>query len=122
MYWAGRLLTIAAIPVYFLAFAGVLRNKRVTFKTTPKGDLAGLDEPDELLVFKPHLILSGLLLTGLTVAYARGHTSGVFVVWGLSTAALLSSFFIRNALRLIGKRLAVAARWSWTAIARAAIF
>src|ERR1039458_226433 len=28
---------IAAIPIYFLAFVGVLRKKRVTFKTTPKG-------------------------------------------------------------------------------------
>jgi cellulose synthase/poly-beta-1,6-N-acetylglucosamine synthase-like glycosyltransferase len=97
--WAGRFLTIAVIPIYFLALVGVLRNKRVTFKTTPKGDASGGEEGDALMVFKPHLVLSTVILAGLAVAVARGHTSVVFLAWGSATACLLSSFFVSHLCR-----------------------
>jgi hypothetical protein len=90
MYWEGRLVTIAATPVYLLAFLGVLRNKRVTFKTTPKGE--GGEEGDSLGVFAPHLALSGLIAAGLGIGFALGHRAGIFAAWGAGTAALLSGF------------------------------
>jgi cellulose synthase (UDP-forming) len=91
--WAGRILTIAAIPIYLLAFVGVLRNKRVTFKTTPKGDASGDPEDDALAVFKPHLALSGVIVAGMAVAIVLRHTSDIFLAWGCATSFLLSSFF-----------------------------
>ena len=111
LLWAGRFLTIAVIPIYFLALVGVLRNKRVTFKTTPKGGASGGEEGDALMVFKPHLILSTVILAGLVVAVARGHTSGVFLAWGSVTACLLSSFFVGNLCR----RVLGGLRWGRTA-------
>lgn len=113
-FWAGRCLTVAVIPIYFLALVGVLRNKRVTFKTTPKGDQdSGQD--DDLMVFKPHLIFSAVIITGLTVAIVLGHTSVIFLAWGSVTACLLSSFFIgRLCRRLVGRL-----RWKRVSLAQA---
>lgn len=91
LMWAGRVLTIAAIPIYFLALVGVLRNKRVTWKTTPKGE-AGDQEGDSLRVFVPHLGLSMLILAGMGGAVALGHTAWVFLAWGCVTASLMAAF------------------------------
>jgi cellulose synthase (UDP-forming) len=108
LLWAGRLLTVTVIPIYFLALVGVLRNRRVTFKTTPKGDAHGEEiADDDLNVFKPHLMLAGLILAGMGAALLLGHTTWVFFVWGGVTATLLSAFSVpRLARRLMG-----AARW-----------
>jgi len=92
--WAGRLLTIAAIPIYFLALVGVIHNKRVTFKTTPKGGAEPSEEGGELRIFRPHLILAAVIGASLAVGLALGHNSGVFLAWGSVTASLLSSFFL----------------------------
>jgi cellulose synthase (UDP-forming) len=92
--WAGRLLTIAVIPIYFLALVGVVRNKQVTFKTTPKGGAQAAEEGGELRIFRPHLILAAVIGASLAVGLALGHNSGVFLAWGSVTASLLSSFFL----------------------------
>jgi cellulose synthase/poly-beta-1,6-N-acetylglucosamine synthase-like glycosyltransferase len=107
MFWAARLLTIAVIPVYFLALVGVLRNRRVTFKTTPKGELQGSGADDDLRVFKPHLILSGAIFAGMALAFLLGHRIWIFFGWGSVTAVLLSVF----ALPPICRRLAGGMRW-----------
>jgi cellulose synthase (UDP-forming) len=102
LLWAGRFLTIAVIPVYFLALVGVLRNKRVTFKTTPKGENQG-EEDTDLGVFRPHMVISGMIVTGMGIAAALGHTIWVFFAWGSVTAGLLSAFYLpRLCRRLIG--------------------
>ena len=79
LLWAGRLLTITVIPIYFLALVGVLRNRRVTFKTTPKGNARGEEiAEDDLNVFKPHLVLTALILAGMGIGVLRRpHHLGV---------------------------------------------
>jgi hypothetical protein len=75
--WAGRLLTITVIPIYFLALVGVLPNRRVTFKTTPKGNARGEEiAEDELNVFKPHLVLTALILAGMASASCEATPPG----------------------------------------------
>ena len=106
MLWAGRLLTVAVIPIYFLALVGVVRNKRVTSKTTPKGD-AGDQEEDPLRVFAPHLILSLIILAGMGAAFLLGHTTWVFLAWGCVTASLMAAFTIGQLCR----RALSALRW-----------
>lgn len=81
IYWAGGTLSVAAIPVFLLAFAGVLRNKRVHFKTTPKGDDG--TEVDSFGVFGPHMAMGALLGLGVAAGYALGHRSPVYAAWGL---------------------------------------
>jgi cellulose synthase/poly-beta-1,6-N-acetylglucosamine synthase-like glycosyltransferase len=92
LYWAGRMVTIAAIPVYFLAFIGVLRKKRVTFKTTPKGD--GGQEIDSMSVFRPHLIASALIAGTFAAGWMLGHRAWIFAAWGVVTVVSLSSFAV----------------------------
>jgi hypothetical protein len=108
MLWAGRLVTIAAIPIYFLAFVGVLRKKRVTFKTTPKGGNQS-QELDRLSVFTPHMVIVALLVSGMGLAVLLGHTVWVFMAWGAATTLLFSGFF----LHLAARRLAAAVRRRW---------
>lgn len=94
LFWAGRFLTIAAIPIYFIALVGVVRNKRVTFKTTPKGGKEDSQRDESLKVFTPHLAIGTTLAAGVALAIILGHTSPIFLAWGSATATLLFSFFI----------------------------
>ena len=114
LMWSGRLLTIAAIPIYFLALVGVLRNKRVTWKTTPKGD-ADDQEEDPLRVFAPHLALSLTILAGMGAAFLLGHTTWVFLAWGCLTASLMAAFSIGQLCR----RAFAALRWKRRPITQA---
>jgi len=91
MLWTGRLLTIAVLPIYLLAFIGVVRGKRVTFKTTPKGN-GRPQASDSLRVFLPHLIIAGLLASCLGVGIYLGHTVWVFIAWGAVTILLYPAF------------------------------
>ena len=91
MLWTGRLLTIAVLPIYLLAFIGVVRGKRVTFKTTPKGN-GRPQATDSLRVFTPHLIIAGVLAGALAVGILLGHTVWVFVAWGGVTIVLYPAF------------------------------
>jgi hypothetical protein len=111
MLWAGRLVTTAVIPIYFLAFVGVIRKKRVTFKTTPKGGNQS-QELDRLSVFAPHMVIVALLVTGMAVGVLLGHTSWVFMAWGAATSLLFSGFVAQ----LVCQRMAAAVRrWRRTA-------
>ena len=104
-YLAGRVVTIACIPVYFLALISVLRNKRVVFKTTPKGD--GESEATDLVsLFKPHLIICAVLLSAMAIGWQLGHRIWVFDAWGLLTVTM----YISLALSVLPKRVARARR------------
>jgi cellulose synthase (UDP-forming) len=89
VYWAGNLVSIAVLPVYFLAFLGVIQNKRVSFKTTPKGD-SDAEEQDKLSVFAPHMVLSGLGAVGIGLGYLLDHRSWVFAGWGALSVVIYS--------------------------------
>jgi len=104
-YLAGRVVTIACIPVYFLAFISVLRNKRVVFKTTPKGD-GESDATDLVSIFKPHLIVAAVLLSAMAIGWQLGHRIWVFDAWGLLTVAM----YLSLALSVLPRRVARARR------------
>ena len=93
MMWVGRILTIAAIPIYFLALAGVLSSRRATWKTTPKGSAADGDD-DGLGVFMPHITLLLVIIGGLGVGIVLRHTAAVFLAWGSVTAGAMSAFVL----------------------------
>jgi cellulose synthase (UDP-forming) len=104
-YLAARIVTIACIPIYFLAFVGVLRNKRVTFKTTPKGDGEG-EATDLVSVFKPHLVICAVLLAGMAIGWQLGHRIWVFDAWGLLTVTM----YLGLAVSVVPRRVARARR------------
>ncbi len=94
-------MSIAVLPIYFLAFIGVIRGKRVSFKTTPKGD-SDSEELDKLSVFAPHLVLVALAAAGIGLGYVLGDRSLVFAGWGLLNIVIYVSFVFG----LLWKRLA----------------
>ena len=93
---------------------GVLRNKRVTWKTTPKGDASDQEE-DTLRVFAPHLALSLTIVAGMGAAFLLGHTTWVFLAWGCVTASLMGVFTAGQLCR----RAFAALRWKRPSIAQA---
>ena len=106
MMWVGRILTIAAIPVYFLALAGVLSSRRATWKTTPKGGAADGDD-DGLGVFMPHITLLLVIIGGLGVGIVLRHTAAVFLAWGSVTAGAMSAFVLAWVYRQVSRA------WPW---------
>ena len=90
MLWAGRFLTIAALPVYMMAFFGAVLRKKVEFKVTPKGE--GNASHESLMLFKHHLAIGGVLLVGAYSGLLLGHVSWIFHGWALITAALMLGF------------------------------
>lgn len=111
MMLVGRVLTIATIPIYFLALVGVLSGRRVTWKTTPKGAAATRDV-DGLGVFKPHIALLLIIVAGLDIGVTSRHTEAVFLAWGSVTAVAMSAFAVatvgRQFLRLVRATVAFA--------------
>jgi cellulose synthase/poly-beta-1,6-N-acetylglucosamine synthase-like glycosyltransferase len=88
----GKLISIAAWPVYFMAFIGVLRGKRITYKVTPKGKSDRSGTP--LSVFRTHIILGSI--TGLDlIAAAIDHRQAVIMLFwaGLNTMLMYGIAF-----------------------------
>ncbi len=65
---AGRYLSIVVWPIYLLAFVGVFRRKRLSFKVTPKG--GNQTAPLHPSVAIPHLIIGGITLVDLGLGSA----------------------------------------------------
>jgi len=80
---AGKIVSIAAWPVYFMALVGVLRGKRISFKVTPKGE--GQDMRVPLSVFLPHLIIGFLVAVALAASFKTHYQSPVIVFWAVVT-------------------------------------
>jgi cellulose synthase (UDP-forming) len=108
--WLGRMLTIASIPVFFLALVGVVRNKRTTFKTTPKGSGIYRDYEQTVRVFTPHIALGILVFGCMAVGVRLGHDALVYYAWGILTALLPSCFGTWAAVRWAVAALRGAAR------------
>lgn len=86
---AGRLITLAALPVYMKAFIDVVRNKRATFKVTPKGQGA---QRESLTIFRPHFVLAAVCSVGLVCGVLFGHVSPVMVAWAFCTIVSMLVF------------------------------
>lgn len=90
MLWAGRLVSVAAWPVFFMAFVGALRGKRMKYKVTPKGGAAlGGDATDGIELFYPHILIGLLCLAGLISVPLTGRTADIMAFWAAITASLM---------------------------------
>lgn len=104
-YMEGRLVTIAAIPVYFLAFVGVLTGRRAAFNITRKGDGGDL-ATDRISVFRPQFVLCALMAVGLVVGWALHHRLWAFDAWG----AAMITIYLGLAAAVLWRLVAVATR------------
>lgn len=95
----GKLVSIAAWPIYFLALVGVIRGKRITFKVTPKGNKSDTPE-SSLALFTPHLILGSITAIDIVAAYMFHHTAVVMLFWAsLTTVTLYGVSFNEQLIR-----------------------
>jgi cellulose synthase (UDP-forming) len=85
---AGMLIGIASWPVFFLAFIGVLRGKRLTYKVTPKGQSKKTSD-DSFRLFRPHLLIGSISLICLVSAFFTGRLAPIMIYWSTISAGLM---------------------------------
>ncbi len=91
LFLRGKLLFIAAWPIFLLAFIGVVRNKRLTYVVTPKGNTqAKLHTPE---LFTPHLILGSITFFGIIIGYYTNHFANQMIFWAILNTAFMFWFF-----------------------------
>lgn len=79
----GKVVSVAAWPIYFMALVGIVRGKRISFKVTPKG--YGQEMYVPLVVFLPHVIIGSLVGLALIVSFWTHNQSPVIMFWAVTT-------------------------------------
>jgi cellulose synthase (UDP-forming) len=97
LFLSGRILSLSVWPIYFLALVGVLRQKHLTFKVTPKGEGAQTTVVP-LALFRPHLVLAVICLSCVVAGVIRPHSSLVLMAWAAVNAVTLGAFVVMAAL------------------------
>lgn len=90
LHMAGKIISIAAWPVWFLAFLSVITGKKISYKVTPKGDNESVVRTS-LNVFIPHIAFGMLALLGIIISFITGHQSPGMIFWAASSAVLMLS-------------------------------
>jgi cellulose synthase/poly-beta-1,6-N-acetylglucosamine synthase-like glycosyltransferase len=99
MMLKGKLISIAAWPIYFLAFVGVVRGKRMVFKVTPKGTKTAAITRTPLALFKPHFILGATTAVDVAAALAYHHTALIMIFWAALNTVLMFGLALHEQLR-----------------------
>lgn len=89
-FLAGKIISIAAWPVWFLAFVSILIGKRLNYKVTPKGE-DGKRQRASLKTFLPHIIFGGISLVDFISSYFTGRQNLGMMFWAASSAFLMLS-------------------------------
>lgn len=93
---SAGLLHLMVWPVFFLALIGVIRQKRLTFKVTPKGNVA-VDITPPLKLFAVHIGISLYALACLSLAAANHTPAQLLIFWlciTLLSALAMPSYII----------------------------
>jgi cellulose synthase/poly-beta-1,6-N-acetylglucosamine synthase-like glycosyltransferase len=91
----GKLLSLAAWPVFFLAFISVVQGKHLSYVVTPKGDAQPSSYKPSL--FMPHFILGSITLLGMIIGVALRHSSGPMIFWASLNTIVMYYFFFKEA-------------------------
>ena len=76
----GKIVSLASWPIFFLAFLGVMRGKKLTYKVTPKG----VDEEARRLtfrVFRIHLLIAAYCVVLVGTGMATHHRAAIMIGW-----------------------------------------
>ena len=85
---AGKIISIAAWPVWFLAFLSVLTGKRLDYKVTPKGIKGRTGAPSPVL-FIPHFFFGAIAILGLLSSFITHRQNPAMLFWASSSAFLM---------------------------------
>jgi cellulose synthase (UDP-forming) len=99
LLWRGRIMFIAAWPIYFLAFVGALRGKRLTYVVTPKGDTQVTSRNPS--IFIPHFIFGSITALDVIAGFFLQHNSAPLIFWALLNTALMYGLFYSEALTIL---------------------
>lgn len=91
LYLRGKLLALAAWPIYFLAFVGAIRGKRLTYVVTPKGGCGERVYSPRLFSF--HFVLGSVTLLGMVMGYYLGNSAPQIVFWAVLNTMFMYYFF-----------------------------
>lgn len=92
----GKLLALAAWPIYFLAFVGAVRGKKLTYVVTPKGDQQSIDYFPSLFI--PHFILGSITLMGIIAGVYLGNDAPQVLFWAILNTGIMYGFFFGEAI------------------------
>src|SRR6185369_1281527 len=87
---AGRTISVAAWPIYFLAFINVIFGKRISYKVTPKGKKSEFTGRN-LRLFTPHIIFGILALIGLISSFFTHRQNILMMFWACNCALFMLS-------------------------------
>jgi len=92
-HFAGKIMSIASWPIFFLALIAAIRKKRLVYAVTPKGTEptkaeVALEAPNLFLI---HLLIGTLSAVELLSSLFTHRQAGIMIFWAASTATLLLS-------------------------------
>lgn len=90
LHLAGRFMSIVTAPVFLLAAIGVLRQKRLVFKVTPKGE--GQRDRTPVAMILPHVLIGAVTTVCLVSVAVTGRTSLPMLFWAGVNAVIMATF------------------------------
>ena len=95
----AKLLNMAAWPIYFVAFVGVLMRKRLIYKVTPKGSEQKAEALPKLFI--PHAILGSITAIDIMFAFYAHHQEIQLLFWAWTNTYILYYFVLSEGLKKI---------------------
>jgi cellulose synthase/poly-beta-1,6-N-acetylglucosamine synthase-like glycosyltransferase len=90
LHLAGRFMAVVTAPVYLLATIGVLRQKRLVFKVTPKGE--GQRDRTPIAMIAPHMVIGVVAVACLASSVVTDRLSLPMLFWAAVNAAVMVTF------------------------------
>lgn len=89
LFLAGKIISIAVWPIWFLASVRSITGQRMSYKVTPKGQDASRKSVS-LRPFIPHFIFAAISVAGLISSYFTHRQSPLMIFWALSSAIFMT--------------------------------
>jgi cellulose synthase (UDP-forming) len=87
--WAGRVIGIASWPIFFMAFLGLVRGKRMSYKVTPKGQIKDPTPDNHQRHFRVHFILGMITLISVVYGASIDRLAPLMVFWATVSSVTL---------------------------------
>ena len=90
LHLTGRFMSIVTAPIFLLATIGVLRQKRLVFKVTPKGE--GQRDRTPMSMIAPHMVIGAVAIGCLASSVLSDRTSLPMLFWAACNAIIMTTF------------------------------
>ena len=89
LFLAGKIVSIAVWPIWFIASVRSLTGQRMNYKVTPKGEGASIASVS-LRPFIPHFIFAVISIAGLCSSFFTLRQSPLMIFWALISAVFMT--------------------------------